>query len=110
MIAPLADDVKIRLTLTVPKRNEPKVLSLTKEQYAYQARMAFKVRFKYAVERKNIRVKIYDDKTALVTSELYETFSTSRLAMRAVTSEVAYLAERDGKLHFTSIESNTRLY
>ena len=111
MIAPLAEEVKIRLTVTIPKSTEPKHLTLTKEQYAYQTKMAFRIRFKYTLLRKNIKVKIYDDGlTALVSSELYETFSISNVTIRGATSEVAYLIKRDGKLLFTSIESNSSVY
>ena len=111
MIAPLAEDVKIRLTVTIPKNTEPKHLTLTKEQYAYQTKMAFRIRYKYTLERKNIKVKIYDDGlTALVTSELYETFSISSVTIRGATSEVAYLIKRDGKLLFASIDSNSTVY
>jgi hypothetical protein len=121
MIAPLADDVKIRVTLTTSRSDQSNVLNLTKEQYAYQTRMALKVvyrtetylkvRFKYALERKNIRVKFYDEgKTALVTSELYETYSAPRVVVRAASSESSYLILRDGKLLFTSIDANTRVY
>jgi hypothetical protein len=120
MIAPLADDVKIRVTLTTSRSDQSKVLSFTKEEYAYQAKMAFKVlyrtetflnlRFKYALERKNVRVKFYDEgKTALVTSELYERFSAPKVVVHAVSSESSYLILRDGKLLFTSIETSTRV-
>jgi len=111
MMAPLADDVRIRLTVSASNSNEKKVLFFTKDEYAQQTKMAFKIRFKYALERKNIKVEIYDEgKAALVTSELYESISTARLVIRTATSETLYLTERDGKLLVTSVDSNSRLY
>jgi len=111
MMAPLADDVKIRLTVSASNSNEKKVLSFTKEEYVHYTKIAFKGRFKYALERKNIKVQVYDDgKAALVTSALYESISTSRVVVRMVTSESLYLTESDGRLLVRSMESDSRLY
>jgi hypothetical protein len=56
-------------------------------------------------------VKLYDDnKTAMITSDLYETATAAQVKLRAVSSETAIVTLRDGKLVFISIESRMRFY
>jgi hypothetical protein len=68
-------------------------------------------RLAYTLVRKNTRFKIYEDgKTATVTSDIYETLTLREGALRAVSSEVATVNLRNGRLLFTSIETRTCLY
>jgi hypothetical protein len=56
-------------------------------------------------------VKLYDDnKTAMVTSDLYETVTTARGKFRAVSAETSVVTLRDGKLLFISVETRMRFY
>jgi len=111
MTAPLARDVKIKLTVINPSTKEERVMSMTRDQYAFYSRQAFRVRFKYSLERRNTRVKIYEDgKTVMVTSDVYETVAVQQGTLRTVTSEVDILTLREGKLLFTSIDARVRFY
>ena len=111
MVAPLASDVKIKMTISTTGSAREQVLNLTKEQYTYLTRRGVRRRLAYTVDRKNTRVKLYDDnKTAMVTSDLYETLTVTQGTLRGVSSETAILTLRNGKLLITSIESRTRFY
>ena len=111
MIAPLASDVKIKLAVSASGSDKEQVVNLNKEQFTDVTRRTLRLRFTYTLDRKNTRVKIYDDKkTAMVTSDLYETVTTARGKLRAVSSETAVVTLRDGKLVFISIESRMRFY
>lgn len=111
MVAPLASDVKIKMTVTTPGNAREQVLNLNKEQYTYQTRRGVRLRRAYTVDRKNTRVKLYDDnKTAMVTSDLYETLTIAQGTLRAVSSETAILTLRNGRLVVTSIETRVRFY
>lgn len=111
MIAPLASDVKIKLAVSASGSDKEQVVNLNKEQFTDVTRRTLRLRFTYTLDRKNTRVRIYDDnKTAMVTSDLYETVTTARGKLRAVSSETAVLTLRDGKLVFISIESRMRFY
>ncbi|MGH9906169.1 MAG: hypothetical protein ACRD8U_11385, partial [Pyrinomonadaceae bacterium] len=59
ILAPLAKDVKIKMTLLTPTGEQ--VLNFTKEQYAFHTRRGFRRRLAYQLERKNTRVKINED-------------------------------------------------
>ena len=108
---PLASDVKIKLAVSASGSDKEQVVNLNKEQFTDVTRRTLRLRFTYTLDRKNTRVKIYDDnKTAMVTSDLYETVTTARGKLRAVSSETAVLTLRDGKLVFISIESRMRFY
>ena len=111
MIAPLASDVKIKLAVSAPGSGKEQVVNLTKEQFTDVTRRTLRLRFTYTLDRKNTRVKVYDDnKTAMVTSDLYETVTTARGKLRAVSSETAVVTLRNGKLVFISVESRMRFY
>ena len=111
LTAPLANDVKIKLIVSTPASEKEQVINLSKEQYAFHARRAMRRRVSYTLERKNTRVKIYNDnKTAMVTSELYESLTIAQGTLRTASSEVYILNLRNGKILFTSIESRTRVY
>lgn len=111
MIAPLARDVKIKLTVSAPGSDQEHVLHLTKGQYALHTRQAMRRRLAYHLERKNTRIKIYDDnKTAMVSGDIYETLTIRQGTLRAVSSEVAILNLRNGKLLVTSIDWRMRIY
>jgi hypothetical protein len=111
MIAPLASDVKIRLAVSAPGSDKEQVVNLNKEQYVFVTRRTLRQRFTYTMDRKNTRVKLYDDnKTAMITSDLYETATAAQVKLRAVSSETAIVTLRDGKLVFISIESRMRFY
>jgi hypothetical protein len=110
IIAPLSRDVKIKVSIVSPS-NEEKVLTLTKSQYAFHTKTVLRQRLAYAYERKNTRFKIYEDgKTATVTSDVYETLTLKQGTVRAVSSEVAIVNLRGGKLFITSIDGRTRFY
>jgi hypothetical protein len=111
IIAPLARDIKIRMTVSAQGSTKEHVLNLNKDQYAFHTRNAMRRRLAYYLERKNTRVKIYDDlQTAMVTSDVYETLTIRQGTLRAVSSEVAILNLRNGKIVITSIEARTRFY
>ena len=110
MIAPMADDVKIKLTVLKPESDKEVEATLTKEQFAHNARLMMRRKISYKFERKNIQIKIYDATTAKVTSELYETLKLQEGTLRASSSEVLYVSLRDGKLVITSSETRTRIY
>lgn len=110
IVAPLAKDVKIKMTISSAKSPREAVLNLSKEQYASNVRQTFRRRLAYQLERKNTRVKIYDEKTAMVTSDIYETLTIRQGTLRAVSSEVAILSLRNGRIVFTSVEARIRLY
>jgi hypothetical protein len=111
MIAPLARDVKIKLSVTAPGSDQEHVVNLTKAQYASHTRQTMRRRLAYHLERKNTRIKIYDDnKTAMVSGDIYETLTIRQGTLRAVSSEVAILNLRNGKLLVTSIDWRMRLY
>lgn len=111
MLAPLASDVKIKLAVSAPGSDKEEVVHLNKEQYAYHTKRGLRRRYTYTVDRKNTRVKLYDDKkTAMVTSDLYETLTVAQGKLRAVSSETAVVTLRDGKLVFISIETRMRFY
>ena len=111
MIAPLASDVKIKVAVSAPGSEKEQVVNLNKEQYTNVTKRTLRQRFTYTMERKNTRVKLYDDnKTAMVTSELYETVTVAQGKLRAVSSETAIVTLRDGKLVFIQIESRMRIY
>ena len=68
-------------------------------------------RLAYQLERKNTQVRISNDgNTATVTSDLYESLTVQQGTLRAVSSEVAILTLREGKLVVTSLEGRTRFY
>ena len=111
IVATLADDVKIKLAVSAQGSDKEQVLHLNKEQWTYYTRRGLRRRLAYTLERKNTRVKMYDDnKTAMVTSDLYETVTTARGKLRAVSSETSVVTLRDGKLLFISIETRMRFY
>ena len=111
MVAPLESDVKIKMTLSPPGGAKEQVLNLNKEQFTYHTRRGLRRRLAYTLERKNTRVKIYDDnKTAMVTSDLYETMTIAQGTLRAVSSETAILTLRNGKLVVISIDARLRFY
>lgn len=111
ILGTLANDVKIKMRVSIPSSTKEQVVNLNKEQYAFHTRRAFRRRLDYQLERKNTRVKIYNDgKTAMVTGDLYETLTIQQGTLRAVSSEVAILNLREGKILVTSLESRTRFY
>ena len=110
MIAPMAADVKIKMTVLKPESDKEVEATLTKEQFAHNARLMWRRKLSYNFERKNIRIKIYDATTATVTSELYETLKLAGGTLRASSSEVLYVSLRDGKIVITSSETRTRIY
>lgn len=110
MIAPMAPDVKIKLTVVSPKSEKEVVTTLTKEQFTHIARQTMRRKISYNFERKNIRIKIYDDTTAMVTCELYETLKLPEGTLRSSSSEVLYVSLRDGKLVITLSETRARFY
>jgi hypothetical protein len=110
IVAPLARDAKIKVTISIPSKPE-QVFTFTKEQYTFHTRRGMRLRLAYQLERKNTRVKIYDNgKMAMVTGDLYESLTVQQGTIRAVTSEVAMLSLRDGKIVVTSLEGKTRFY
>ena len=112
ILGTLANDVKIKMRVSIPSSDKEQVVNLNKEQYALHTRRAFRRRLAYQLERKNTRVKIYNEgKTAMVTGDLYESLTIQQGTIRAVSSEVAILSLREGKILVTSLEDrkSTRL-
>jgi len=110
MIAPLAPDVKIKLSVLNPGSDKEQEGTFTKEQYASNARINMRRSLSYQLERKNTRIKIYDGQSATVTSEIYEVFKFRQGTIRGVSTEVLYVRLRDGKLAITAIEARLRVY
>ncbi len=111
ILAPLAEDVKIKMSISTPASDKEQVFNFNKEQFAFHLRRGLRRRLTYQLQRKNTRVKIYNDgKTAMVSGELYETLTIPQGTLRAVSSEVAILNLRDDKIVVTSIDSRTRFY
>jgi len=111
IIAALADDVKIKLVVSVQGSDKEEVIHLNKEQWTYSTRRALRRRFAYTLERKNTRLKMYDDnKTAMATSDLYETMTVAQAKVRAVSSETVIVTLRNGKLVVISSETRVRFY
>ncbi len=109
IVAPLAKDVKIKMTVSSPANAREQVFNFTKEQYAFYTGRGMRRRLAYQLERKNTRVKIYDDgKTATVTGDLYETLTIQQGTLRGVASEVAILSLPNGKIVVTSLEYRIR--
>jgi hypothetical protein len=109
IVAPMAKDVKIKVTIESP--TQKKVLNLSKDQYAFYTREGLRHRIAYQLERKNVRLKVYEDgQSATITSNLYETLTIRGGTLRAVSTEVTYLTLREGKLLITSLDSAVRFY
>ena len=111
VVAPLASDIKIKVSVSAPGSDKEQVGTFTKEQFTYNIRQALRRRLSYTLDRKNVRVKIYDDnKTAMVTSDLYETLKMAQGTLRTVASETLIVTLRNGKLVIISDESRVRFY
>ena len=110
MMAPWADDIKLKLTVVNKGSEQESTVHLSKEQFAFNARQVMRRTLSYQLERKNTRIKIYDDATATVTYEMYETFKFRQGTVRTSSADVMYVSLRDGKLVITSIETRTRFY
>jgi hypothetical protein len=109
MMAPLASDVKIRLILVTP--NKEQGISLTRDQYELNSRQAIRKRIGYDCVRKNTRVKIFSDgQSAMVSDDIYETLTLSGKTLRSVTSEVIIFYVRGGKIVITAMEGKMRFY
>jgi hypothetical protein len=111
IVAPLAKDVKIKMAISTPASDKEQVLNLNKAQYTDLTRRGMRRRLAYQLERKNTQVRISNDgNTATVTSDLYESLTVQQGTLRAVSSEVAILNLREGKLVVTSLEGRIRFY
>ena len=111
MVAPLASDVKLKLTVSMPRSDKEQTVTFNKEQYTYHTKRGLRRRLAYTLERKNTRVKIYvDNKTAMVTSDLYESMTIAQGTLRAVSSETSIVTLRNGKLVVISSENRMRFY
>jgi hypothetical protein len=109
--ATLANDVRIKMSVVTPNSDQEKVVTLTKQQFASITRSAMRRRLAYSLVRKNTRFKISEGgKMATITSDLYESLTVREGTLRAVSSEIAILALRNGRLLVTSVESRTRFY
>ena len=69
-----------------------------------------RLRRSYKIVRKNIKIKIYDDNTAMVESELYETFTTRQGSPHSSSSEVLFVSLKDGKVVTNNIDVRMRVY
>ncbi|HKE57381.1 MAG TPA: hypothetical protein VKB46_11785 [Pyrinomonadaceae bacterium] len=109
IMAPLASDVKIKLTVTGPGRE--KEINMTRAQYESQTRQALRTRFGYDCERKNVRVKIFGDgQSAMVSDDFYETLTASGKTVRSITAETTIFYVRQGRIVITSMEGRLRFY
>jgi hypothetical protein len=110
VIAFWAPDIKIKMSVLNPGQTKEEEGTLTKDEYAARARRNMRRKRLYQYERKNTRIKIYDDETAMVTCDIYEVLKVPEGTLRSATSEVAYLTLRDGKIVITGIEARMRVY
>ena len=110
MIAYFAPDIKITMTVLNPGSDKEQVGTLTKDQYAFNARTNMRRAISYHFERKTTRIKIYDAQTATVTGEIYETLKFRQGIFRAASSGVMYVSLRNGKLVITAMEGRMRVY
>jgi hypothetical protein len=110
IIAPLAADIKIKMTVLNPANKKEVVGVLNKDQYEYNLRQNMRRRLAYHFERKNTRIKIYDPQTAMVTADVYETLKMRQGTIRGASSEVVFINLRNGKLVITAMEARVRLY
>ena len=110
IMAPLAKDVKLKIAITTPQSNGEQSGYMTREQYEFNVRHNVRVIRSYKLERKNLKIKIYEDNTAMVESELYETFITRYGTLRASSSEVLFVGLKDGKVVVNSVDSRGRMY
>jgi hypothetical protein len=109
MMAPLASDVKIKVTVVA--QDKQKEISLTRSQYELNARQAIRQRISYDCLRKNTRVKIFaDGQSAMVSDDIYETLALAGKTLRSVTSEVTIFYVRGGRIVITSMEGKMRFY
>ena len=109
IMAPLASDVKIKLTVAAQGRE--KEINMTRGQYELQTRQAIRKRFGYDCERKNVRVKIFGDgQSAMVSDDFYETLSASGKTVRSITAETTIFYVRQGRIVITSMEGRLRFY
>jgi len=109
-IAPLAPDIKIKMSVSKAGSDKEVVGTITRDQYAFNFRQNMRRKLAYYYERKNTRIKIYDEQTAMVTSDIYETLKIRQGTIRAGSSEVAFISLRNGKLVITGIEARVRFY
>ena len=111
LVSPLARDIKMKVTVTIPKSAQEQTVTLTKEQYTLLTRRALRRRRAYQLQRKNTQVKIYgDNKTAMVTSDLYETLTLPEGTLRTVSSEVSIVTLQGGRVVINSQEARVRFY
>ena len=110
VIAFWVPEIKIKMSVLNPGRTEEEEGTLTKDEYAARARRNMRRKLSYQYERKNTRIKIYDDETAMVTCDIYETLKLPEGTLRTASSEVVYLSLRDGKIVVTNIEARMRVY
>ena len=109
IMAPLASDAKIKLTVTA--QGKEKEIRITRDQYELQNRQAIRKRMSYDCERKNIRVKIFGDgQSAMVSDDFYETLTVSGKTLRSITSETTIFYVRQGKIVITAMEGRLRFY
>jgi hypothetical protein len=110
VIAHFAPGIKIKMSVLNKGSDREQEATLTKEEYASNARQNMRRKLSYQNERKNTRIKIYDDETAMVTCDIYEVLKLPEGTLRSASSEVAYLTLRDGKIVITGIEARMRVY
>jgi hypothetical protein len=110
MMEPVSKDVKIKLAITTPQSNGEQTGYLTREKLESNFRQNMRLRRSYKIVRKNIKIKIYDDNTAMVESELYETFTTRQGSLRSSASEVLFVSLKDGKVVIDNIDVRMRIY
>ena len=110
MMAPVAKDVKIKMAITTPQSNGEQVGYPTREELESNFRHNMRLRRSYKIVRKNVKIKIYDDNTAMVDSELYETFTTRQGSLHSSASEVLFVGLKDGKVVINNIDVRMRVY
>jgi len=110
MMAPVAKDVKIKMAITTPQSNGEQVGYLTRDELESNSRHNMRLRRSYKIVRKNVKIKIYDDNTAMVESELYETFTTRQGSLRSSATEVLFVSLKDGTVVINSIDVRMRVY
>src|SRR5829696_4486940 len=70
VIAFWAPDIKIKMSVLNPGRTQEEEGTFTKDEFAARSRRNMRRKLSYQYERKNTRIKIYDDETAMVTCDI----------------------------------------
>lgn len=107
VVAHMADDVIIRISMQVPF--ESKNFVFTRDQYKVQLQQGYDMAKAYEYGRKNTKIAIAPDgKSAKVDSQTFEAVAFQGGAARVEAQETAIFEIRNGKILITSVEATGR--